>query len=58
MTEKEQNAGESPKELDPNLKDFIDRVIVPALVSKWLAEEQARFSLASCSALQNSESTG
>lgn len=33
--------GEWPKDLDPRLKEFIDRAIVPILVQEWFKEQHA-----------------
>ncbi len=57
MTKKDKKAEEKPSELDPKLKDFIDRAIVPILVGEWLDEEQTRRSRALPSDPQTSEST-
>jgi len=39
-----------PSPLTPELKDFIDRAIVPALVKQYLAETEAEKDLAKLSA--------
>ena len=42
VDEDKEPTGKWPKELDPRLKEFIDRAIVPILGREWFKEQTGR----------------